>query len=244
MRIEAILFDKDGTLFDFAASWGAWAQAFLMRIAGGDRSRAVRLGARIGFDMARGCFSPDSIVIAGTAAQVVEALAPQLPEFDKASLQALVNEEAAAAPQAEAVPLLPLIDRLRRRGLRLGVATNDAEGPARAHLAAAGILDRLDFIAGFDSGHGAKPAPGQLLAFAEHVGAAPASVAMVGDSLHDLLAGRAAGMVTVGVLTGPAPARVLAPHADAILPDIGHLPDWLDGGAGRVAEILRNDGSN
>ncbi len=229
-RIKAILFDKDGTLFDFAASWGEWAQSLLLRVAGGDRVRAARLGARIGFDMAGGRFSADSIVIAGTAAQVVAALAPQLPEHDETTLLALVNEEAAAAPLAETVALAPLMDRLRRRGLRLGVATNDAEAPARAHLAAAGILDRFDFIAGFDSGHGAKPAPGQPLAFAEHVGVAPDRVAMVGDSLHDLRAGRAAGMLCVGVLSGPARRDTLAPHADVILPDIGHLPAWLDGG--------------
>ena len=51
----------------------------------------------------------------------------------------------------------------------------------------------------------------------------------IAGSAPDLIAGRAAGMVTVGVLTGPARADALAPHADAVLADIGHLPDWLDG---------------
>jgi phosphoglycolate phosphatase len=51
---------------------------------------------------------------------------------------------------------------------------------------------------------------------------------MVGDSLHDLHAGRAAGMRTVAVLTGMASHADLAPHADLVLPHIGHLPDWLD----------------
>jgi phosphoglycolate phosphatase len=51
---------------------------------------------------------------------------------------------------------------------------------------------------------------------------------MVGDSRHDLMAGRAAGMRTVAVLTGIAEAPELAPLADAVLPDIGHLADWLD----------------
>jgi phosphoglycolate phosphatase len=51
---------------------------------------------------------------------------------------------------------------------------------------------------------------------------------MVGDSLHDLRAGRAAGMTTIGVLTGVAGAEELSPSADLILPDIGHLPAWLD----------------
>jgi phosphoglycolate phosphatase len=140
----------------------------------------------------------------------------------------MLNEKAESAPQANATPLVPLFDGLRARGLRLGVATNDAEGPARAHLNAAGVSGHFDFVAGFDSGHGAKPSPGQLLAFARAVGVAPDRVAMVGDSTHDLIAGRNAGMVTVGVLTGMAGAQDLRPFADAVLPDIGHLPDWLD----------------
>ena len=50
---------------------------------------------------------------------------------------------------------------------------------------------------------------------------------MVGDSLHDLHAGRAAGMRTVAVLTGIATAPDLTPHADAVLPDISALPGWI-----------------
>lgn len=51
---------------------------------------------------------------------------------------------------------------------------------------------------------------------------------MVGDSRHDLAAGQAAGMRTVGVLTGLASARDLADGATVVLPDIGHLPAWVD----------------
>ena len=98
------------------------------------------------------------------------------------------------------------------------------------HLASVGVRDHFDFIAGYDSGHGYKPDPGQLLAFARHVDVDPARIAMVGDSLHDLEAGRAAGMVTVGVLTGMASADVLEPLADVVLPDIGHIPGWLSKG--------------
>jgi phosphoglycolate phosphatase len=51
---------------------------------------------------------------------------------------------------------------------------------------------------------------------------------MVGDSLHDLQAGASAGMRRIGVLTGLAPREELHPHADVVLPNIGHIPDWLD----------------
>ena len=123
--------------------------------------------------------------------------------------------------------MAPLLDGLRDSGYRLGVATNDAEAPARAHLNSAGITDRFDFIAGYDSGHGGKPAPGQLLAFAARIGQPPERCVMVGDSRHDLNAGRAAGFATVGVLTGFASEQDLSDLADVVLPDIGHLPAWL-----------------
>lgn len=226
-KITAVLFDKDGTLFDFRASWAGWATGVLTDLAGGDASLAERLGVAIGFDIGTGQFAAGSPVIAGTPAQVAARLLPHLPEFTGAALVERMNAAAAETSMHPAVPLGPLLARLAGRGLRLGVATNDAEAPARAHLRAAGVEGQFDFIAGSDTGHGAKPGAGQLRAFAAAVGQRPGSVLMVGDSRHDLMAGCAAGMVTVGVLTGPAGRADLMDLADAVLPDIGHLPDWL-----------------
>jgi phosphoglycolate phosphatase len=228
-NIKGLIFDKDGTLFDFAATWEAWAQAFLVRLCDGDRARATLMGAQIGFDLEAATFARDSVVIAGTPQEVTEALLPFFPQMTAKEVMALLNEEAERAPQREAVPLAPLLQAFAGRGLKLGVATNDAEAPARAHLGQAGVTGFFDFIAGFDSGHGGKPAPGQLQAFAAATGIAAAQIAMVGDSTHDLHAGRAAGMQTVAVLTGMARAEELAPFADVVLPDIGHLLAWLDG---------------
>lgn len=225
-RFKAVLFDKDGTLFDFARTWETWAAAFLRRL-GRDPDHAADMAHAIGFDLTAGRFAPNSIVIAGTPWEVAEALVPHLPSMSITDTVNLLNEEAARAPQAEAVPLAPFLDGLRGAGYRLGVATNDAEAPARAHLASSGITDRFDFIAGFDSGHGGKPSPGQLNAFAKAMGLDAEVCVMVGDSRHDLGAGRAAGFATVGVLTGFASRADLADLADAILPDIGHLPQWL-----------------
>ncbi|MEO1154811.1 MAG: HAD-IA family hydrolase, partial [Pseudomonadota bacterium] len=132
------------------------------------------------------------------------------------------------APMAEAVPLTPYLDGLLARGLRRGVVTNDAEAPARAHLAQVGVLTAFDIVIGCDSGHGAKPAPGPVLGALEALEARPEQALMVGDSLHDLMAGRAAGVQTVGVLTGLAERADLAPLADVVVPDLGHLPGWLD----------------
>lgn len=224
---QGIIFDKDGTLFEFSATWEAWAQAFLLRITGGDRGEATRIGLNIGFDLSTRRFAANSVVIAGTPDQVAQAMAPHFPDLSHTAVLDMLNEEAAMAPQVEAVPLIPFLTGLRAQGLKLGVATNDSEEPAMAHLQSAAVVELFDFIAGFDSGYGAKPAAGQLNAFCAQTGCDPSRVAMVGDSTHDLRAGAAAGMRCIGVLTGMAAKEVLAPHADVVLPDIGHIPDWL-----------------
>jgi phosphoglycolate phosphatase len=226
-HIRAVLFDKDGTLFDFQRSWGQWALGVIDDLAMGQPDRALALAQAMAFDRATARFRPESTVIAGTGEEVAEILLPHLPP-QPGGLQGLTARLARAAetvPQLEAVPLAPLFARLRAAGLRLGVATNDHEQTARRHLAA--HLPSLDYVAGFDSGHGGKPAPGMLLAFARACALDPAQVLMVGDSRHDLIAGRAAGMSTLAVLTGVAGAEDLAPLADAVRPDIGHLPDLL-----------------
>lgn len=226
--INGVVFDKDGTLFDFALTWESWAQSFLLRLCDGDRDRAAQAGRAIGFDLETGKFAADSPAIAGTPAELATALHTDFADLSLEALMDILNEEAELAPQQPAAPLVPLLGQLRARGLRLGVATNDAEAPARAHLTQAGVTGLFDFIAGFDSGHGGKPAPGQLLAFCDATALSPDTVVMVGDSTHDLFAGRAAGMRCIGVLTGYAGVEELAPHAEVVLPDISHLPDWID----------------
>jgi phosphoglycolate phosphatase len=227
MPVDAILFDKDGTLFDFGATWNVWARRVIDELAEGDAALTRAMAAAVRFDLDRNSFLPDSPVIAGTNREAAEYLAGALPHRSVEEIEAHLARSAAEAPLAPAVPLAEFLDALAARGIRLGVMTNDTEYSARAQLGGAGVLDRFDFIAGFDSGFGAKPAPDPLLAFCDAVGVAPSRTAMVGDSTHDLIAGRAAGMATLGVLTGMAGAEELAPHADAVLPDIGHIPDWL-----------------
>ena len=229
--IKGLIFDKDGTLFDFNATWGAWAHTMLHAELGHDAGQMNRLADAMGFNLNTSEFQPGSPVIAGTGDEVVDIMHPFIPGVTRAELAKRMDVASAQAPQVEAVPLLPWIRQLKTAGLVLGVATNDAEAPARAHLGKVGITDHFDFIAGFDSGHGGKPAPGQLLAFCDTTGLSPHDCAMVGDSLHDLHAGRAAGMTTIGVLTGPARREDLAPFADAVLANIGAIPEWLDHGS-------------
>lgn len=225
--LDGIIFDKDGTLFDFRLSWGR-CTADLLRELARDEQQAARLGQVIGYDIATGNFAPDSPVIAATPQEIAQTILPHLPGHTLIGLIDQMNTLSAATEMSAAVALAPLLINLRARGLKIGLATNDTEAPARAHLLGAGVLQLFDFVAGCDSGYGGKPAPGQLLAFAQRFGLDPARVAMVGDSQHDLIAGRSAGMYAVAVLTGIAGVAELASHADVVLQDIDALPDWID----------------
>jgi phosphoglycolate phosphatase len=225
--IKGIIFDKDGTLFDFNATWGTWTRGMLEAETADAPDLLAPLAAAMGYDTATNRFRPDSVVIAATAHETAEQIRTVLPHLELSALLGRMNAAAARVPQVEAVPLKAYFSGLRAAGFKLGIATNDAEAPARTHLGRAEVGDVFDFIAGYDSGFGGKPAAGQLHAFCDQTGLAPAECLMVGDSTHDLHAGRAAGMRTVGVLTGPAPRAELAPFADVVLADIGEIPNWL-----------------
>lgn len=229
MLITAILFDKDGTLFDFRATWDGWAGRMIHELSGGDPEMSLRVAEAVHYDLDAGGFHADSPFVAGSNDEVAQALARVLTQYTAPQLEYFLSTRASEASLSPAVDLDPYLRGLAARGLALGVMTNDSHYSAMAHLREAGVAERFDFIAGFDSGYGAKPSPRPLLAFADHVGCAPETVLMVGDSTHDLIAGRSAGMRTLGVLTGTALTEDLAPLADAVLPDIGHIPAWLDG---------------
>lgn len=224
--IEAVIFDKDGTLFDFRASWAGWTERVIDLLAenGADPAAAI---AVLGYDPATRRFAEDSMVIAATTPEIADAVQGLVPGMNPGTLRRRMAELARIAPMEPAVDLPKVLGGLKAMGLTLGLATNDTEAPARAHLENAGVLDLFAFVAGCDSGFGGKPAPGQLLAYAKATGLPAAHIAMVGDSRHDLEAGRAAGMAAVAVLTGIARAPELAPHADVVLQDIGHLAAWI-----------------
>ena len=66
MTIRAVLFDKDGTLVDFDATWGPAGLAIMRDLAGPDEAALARLIAVADYDVASLRFRPASPVIAGS----------------------------------------------------------------------------------------------------------------------------------------------------------------------------------
>ncbi|MCW6508910.1 HAD family hydrolase [Lichenifustis flavocetrariae] len=231
MGLAGILFDKDGTFVDFDATWGA-ATYDVMRLMSGDDGAALdRIAAAMHYDLGTRRFRPTSPLIAGATKDYAHLWAEALRRRHDPALIEEMNRRFADETLRALTPIgrpSDVMAALQRRGLRLGLATNDSEASGRAQVAALGLDAHMEFLAGYDSGHGAKPDPGMVLAFAAYLGVPPESIAMVGDSRHDMTAARAAGAVAVAVLTGPATREDLLSEADHVLDGIEDLPALVD----------------
>jgi phosphoglycolate phosphatase len=153
---------------------------------------------------------------------------PELSEVDVLEVVERHFHDLVRYPPRAVGDLAALCDRLLGRGMRLGLATMDSTRGAEATAVLLGIRERLLFVAGSDAGHGVKPDTGLVHAFCGVSGLAPWQVAMVGDTPADLEMGRNAGCgLVVGVLTGGAPARRLAPLADHVIASVMELEPLL-----------------
>ena len=116
-----------------------------------------------------------------------------------------------------------MLQYLAAHGIAAGVATNDAEATAEAHLAALGLRNAFRFVAGYDSGHGAKPLPGMVLAFADALGVEPSEIAMIGDSPHDIAAARGAGAYAIGIARTPRARAALGDLPDVVVTSMSEV---------------------
>ena len=118
------------------------------------------------------------------------------------------------------------LDALRDAGVRLAVCTNKPDEAARVVLAELGLLPYFPVVIGGSSGLPRKPDPATLLEAARRLGAAPEETLMVGDSVPDVAAARAAGMRVLVVNSGygTVPADKLG--ADGVLSSLGEIPHW------------------
>lgn len=95
------------------------------------------------------------------------------------------------------------LEILAHRGHPMAVVTSKSDALARRGLEHAGILRFFTSIVGFDSTTRHKPHPEPVLTALERLGYESFEAAFVGDSVHDVEAGNAAGVVTVAALWGP-----------------------------------------
>lgn len=106
---------------------------------------------------------------------------------------------------------LDVMQELRVRGSRVGIVTSKGRSIADRTIQVCGFTDLVDFVVcGNEVTHG-KPHPEPVLLAMHELGVAatPDQVVFVGDSPHDLRAGRKAGARTAAAGWGPIHRRVL-----------------------------------
>jgi HAD superfamily hydrolase (TIGR01509 family) len=104
---------------------------------------------------------------------------------------------------SELVPFddaLETVRDLAARGVAVAVASSSPRARLDRTLARAGLADTFAVsVAGDEIEHG-KPAPDMFLAAAERLGVDPARCVVIEDSAPGIAAGRAAGMIAIGIV--------------------------------------------
>jgi phosphoglycolate phosphatase len=209
--MRAVVFDLDGTLLDSAEDIHASLCHALAAgghpLPSGADVRAL-IGRPLGELFAR--FAPHADPDALTAAYRTHFLT-------------------VGHPTTELFPAgAQLVDDLRAEGWALAVATTKSTEGAVGTLRQLGLLDRFDHVQGTD-GFPCKPAPDVVLhALAGLGGADPTRCWMIGDTVHDVAAGRAAGLRTAAVTHGAHDAVQLAGcGADVVVDGLAGLAPVL-----------------
>jgi phosphoglycolate phosphatase-like HAD superfamily hydrolase len=228
--VELVVFDKDGTLIDFQAMWGAWVRTLAedLTLSTGFEVTGL-LFDLLGVDRTTGLVHSHGLLAATPMARIREVVVEAVVALglgDSAAEAAVAAAWRAPDPVELAHPLTDLarlFDALEARGTTITIATSDNRDPTERTLAALGVADRIAGLVCADDGLQVKPAPDGVLHLCALSGIAPDRTAVVGDSPVDLAMGRAAGVRRViGVLTGVGDRASLA-SADVVLESIADL---------------------
>ncbi|WP_370630097.1 HAD family hydrolase [Xenophilus sp. Marseille-Q4582] len=193
-RLQAVLFDLDGTLVDSAPELGAAADQ--MRTERGLPSLPLADYRPMAGAGARGMLG------------IAFGITPDSPDFPALREEFFVRYERRMLEGTHAFEGVPeLLQALQARGLRWGVVTNKQRRFTEPLTAARPLFATAGAIVSGDSTPHAKPHPEPLLEAARRLGVPPGACIYVGDDERDIVAGRAAGMRTVAAAYGYMGAR-------------------------------------
>jgi pyrophosphatase PpaX len=210
-KTQAILFDLDGTLIDttdlilrcFDHTWQAvcglcHSREHILATFGIPLREAMRRLLAVN-SQALSAQAVLQMEIAGSVefqAVLVEQLLTTYRAFN------LANHDALAKPFAQTVRV---VSTLRSRGYAIGVVTSKGRELATRGLklcALDGLVDEAIFM---EDTERHKPEPEPIFAALDKLKVKSKAAAYVGDSFHDIVAGRRAGVTTIAAAWGPMP---------------------------------------
>jgi 2-phosphoglycolate phosphatase len=213
-RVDAVLFDLDGTLIDSAPDLAATANAM----------RASRGLESLPYERLRPMVGSGARGMVGTAFGITPDDAEFLAlrdEFLERYAIGLLEQTRVFANVA------PVVERIERAGLPWGIVTNKAARFTTPVVLGLGL--RAAVVISGDTTPHSKPHPAPLLEAARRLECPPARCVYVGDDLRDVMAGRSAGMATLAAAWGYlGEAEPIGRWgADAVIEDPSELLNWL-----------------
>jgi pyrophosphatase PpaX len=220
--VQAVLFDLDGTLVDTTELiLSSYEETLGKHLRGEWRPTRREILRNVGRSLVE---SLRDYAVAGEAADVAESAEQMLQtyrDYQRANHDRMIRP-------FEGMP--ETLEALRDRGYTLGVVTSKLEENARLALDLYDLGGYLPLGVFHDDTERHKPDPEPLLLALEKGGLEAARTVYVGDSIHDVAAGRAAGLRTIAALWGPFPREDLElERPDALAPSPAALLELLPG---------------
>jgi phosphoglycolate phosphatase len=220
-RLAAVLFDLDGTLLDTLADIASalnrtMAEYGCAPLTEPEVRRMIGRGAPILIELA--AISQGLVIEAAARTAMTERFFHHYGRLEE-------SNEDSARPYAGAAESLCT---LHHAGLRTAVVTNKQHRFAAALLARLTMAQWVDVVVGGDTCPRRKPDPQPLLFACESLHVPPSAALMVGDSVNDVQAARAAGIPIVCVSYGyneGRDARTL--ECDVLIDSLAELPALL-----------------
>jgi len=221
MVLESLVFDLDGTLIDSVGIYYAMMESVFKRLGWPPVPREVMRKA-----IKDGGFDWDLVLPAGTG-HTTEELIASAREIIREMYPRVFEDEVGLMPGAE-----QLLRRLHEHNVKLGVVTSTLGrfiGFKLIPLKKRGLADLFRTVITLDDVKNRKPSGDPLLECARRLGQDPERCAYVGDATVDIVAGKAAGMKTIAVLTGVDDYEALkAENPDIILDSVSQLAERLN----------------
>jgi phosphoglycolate phosphatase len=215
-RVDAVLFDLDGTLVDSAPDLAGAAND--LRQAHGLQALAVELLRPMVGAGARGML------------EVAFEIGPGDARFEALREDFLLRYESRILRDTRVFAnMQPVLQALEHHALPWGIVTNKAARFSAPLVEGLGLMQRCAVLVSGDSTPHAKPHPMPLLEAARRIGVAPERCLYVGDDRRDVQAGRAARMVTLAAAWGylGRGEAIEDWNADAVLSAPQDLLNWL-----------------
>lgn len=212
---SAVIFDIDGTLIDSVDLHAlAWHEAFR------------QFGHDVSFEAAR-----SQIGEGGDKLLPVFLTDEEVRDHGKA-LEAWRSEhfKSRYLPMVRSFSAVPdLIHVLRKRGLKIAIASSARKEELEVYLRIAEIARLVDVTVSSEDVSESKPAPDVFEVAVQQLKVAPADAVAVGDSPYDAQAACKIGIKAVGVLSGGFPENALKDAGCvAIYPGVAALLACLD----------------